>query len=240
MVIGVAALTAGVACGATGNEEGTLGSTEQAVLTANVRVPVGGDARGYYGDGGGKLGPQGDWSYSQWKGECALNELLQGVSRNINTGEMHAMLCVGPTSVNTTPVNQNNSQQTSTDQYGTLDVTQHDDRRDTTLYRDWNTGFVKAECGRYEAMSGISQETNGHGVIDKARCVGVGAYATVCNWMDFGPQNIMQSMTYGYWDTYSAARMNTCTDGRLVKGFSKKSDGTLKAILCCQYSGIIY
>ncbi len=247
LVVGMAALTVGVACGAAGNsEEGTPGSTEQATtLIPDVRVPVGGDARGYTGDGAGAYGPNGDWSYGQWKGECALNELLQGVSRDTATGQLHGMLCVGPTPGNTTPVNQNNSQQFSGDQYGTLDVTQHDDQRDNicyTLYgiKDWQPGFVKAECGRNETVSGISQTPDGHGVIGKARCVGVGgAYPSVCNWIDFGSTN-MGSTTYGKWDTYSTARMNTCPDGRWVKGFSKNHDGTIKTILCCQYSSLIY
>jgi len=208
------------ACGATGTQsDGPAGTVEQKLSNYYTYTPVDGDSRGYTSDG--------DWSPGFWKGECALNQLLTGISRSFSSqpspGRMHRMLCTGPLNGNMNPTN-------------TLTIGSSDTRADTST-GDWDSGYVKVECAYNETMSGISQGSTG--VLMNARCDSTGFYASSCHTVQFpsGGDN-RYSSNGGDWDvTY---QKNQCGNTEYVKGISKYSNGLIKSMLCCSYSTIIY
>lgn len=209
------------ACGATGTEsEGNAGTVEQKLSNYYTYTPVNGDSRGYTGDG--------DWSYGYWKGECALNQLLTGISRNYasqsNPGRMHRLLCTGPTNGNMNPTN-------------TLSIGSSDTRADTST-GDWDSGYVKVECAYNETMSGLSQDSNG--VLKNARCDSTGFYASSCHTVQFLTNGGDNRSSNGGNDWDSTYQKNQCGSSEYVKGVSKFSNGLIKSILCCSYSTIIY
>jgi hypothetical protein len=197
--------------------DGSVASAEQK-LTYSTFTPVDGDSRGYTGDG--------DWSYGYWKGECALNQILVGVSRSYSSqpspGRVHSLLC------ETVNGNMNPTQ--------TLAVGSTDNRAEN--WTDWDPGYVKTECANAEEMSAISQDSGG--VLKAIRCVSTASFRNACHTVQFkstGGDNRTWS-DGGDWDpTY---QKNQCGDAEFVKGVSTYNTGKIKSILCCTYSGIIY
>jgi hypothetical protein len=204
------------ACADSGmSEDGeSLASAEQK-LSYSTYTPVNGDSRGYTADS--------DWSSGFWKGECALNQILSGVSRSYSNQtspqRMHKLLCL--------TVNGNMNPTV------TLNIGGSDYRRDSST-GDWDSGYVKAECDWNEAMSGISQDANG--VLKNGRCVSTMFQRNTCHTVQFLSGDNRYSSDGGDWD--STYQKNQCGSGENVKGVSVSSNGKIKSILCCTYSQI--
>ncbi len=88
----------------------------------------------------------GDWDYGNYKGECAANEYVAGVSQDTNTNAIHSILCCAGAPAHTS--------------CSTVTVTP-EDREAGHLATDWDYGFWKGECGAGRYVAGISTPTNG-------------------------------------------------------------------------------
>lgn len=173
------------------------------------RVMYGNDDRGYTGDG--------DWAPGYWKGECAATDVLVGASRSTTQGAIHDVLCK---KFLYTPNAAAGS---------TLVFTTRDSRRDTST-GDWDPGYVKGECGYFEAVTGLAQTPDN---VTRARCAAAAYYGyESCRRRIFWRGDNRESGSGGDWD-YGFYK-GQCGDGlAYVKGVSKDSSGKIRSLLCC-------
>lgn len=112
-----------------------------------------------------------------------------------------------------------------------------DDRGYSTY--DWDPGYIKAECGFHEVVTGVAQlESN---EIDAISCnsasVGTGVGPSTCNVLKFDFQNHCLQGCSGSSDWAFGYYKNVCGSGQYVRGVSKSGPiGEIHAILCCNWN----
>jgi len=85
-----------------------------------------------------------EWDFGVWKGDCGGGAALTGLSQAPNLSAAHSLLCA--------------SQSVATgNAAATIGLTAGDQRR-AQRSGDWDAGFVKAECGANEYVSGASMD----------------------------------------------------------------------------------
>jgi hypothetical protein len=193
------------------------------------------DDRGYTGDG--------NWSGTDYKGECDhnLGEYMTGISANgaFISPELrpHRALCVQD--------GHRLDLYGSTDWNGRLHshtVVGGTDRGDTGT-GDWDYGFYKTECGRTEAMVGISQTTSHQ--VSRILCAPmnqVRSNISSCSVLTYSnvSDNRLNTLSANWdqppdtndWDPgYSK---NECGLKQVLKGVSSNTmTGEIHALLCC-------
>ena len=92
----------------------------------------------------------GDWRVGSFKSECGPKGAVTGLSNDWGTKKAHSAFCTDSAAVPKFPHNA----------CTVVDFSNGDNRR-TTSTGDWDTNFVKGECGTNEYIAGISQRTNG-------------------------------------------------------------------------------
>ena len=193
-------------------EPASIDSINQA-LTAGYFNFFSGDARGYTGDG--------DWSSGNWKGECATNQAVTGISVENSTDRPRKLQCEdgraswGSTTATVSP-------------YG------GDSRRDTST-GDWASGYYKGECGLSEVVVGVSDM---NGAVHDLRCAPKGGTVSSvsCNTRNVGSGDDRGRTSTGDWDF--GYYKSECADGQYVKGVSLYTDSKKpRSILCCTAGG---
>jgi hypothetical protein len=201
--------------------------------TYTSRTYNGGDSRGY------TLESPSDWDSGNWKAECYNAERVLGISgtsdssNNVNGAFGQVALC------------DNGVVETDGSQYSLHTLTSGSDDRADTGTGDWDVHSVKAECATDEVISGISQSASTPTqLVSKILCRKV-----ICNGSDYYTSNEStgqcNTVMYSYPDNrlsssdgdWSSGYMkNQCGDTQLFKGVSVNSDGTIHALLCCNYT----
>jgi hypothetical protein len=165
----------------------------------------------------------GDWSYGDYKAECAQNQKLIGISATAVSPELraHSALCV------------------STWDTMARGATTHsfdggDDRADTAT-GDWDVGYTKAECDMDETITGISQ--TGDLRLSKIQCgwieSEVGNSDQGCTTLVFSSTSDNQlASDPGDWAI--GFSKNQCRSNQYLKGVSSNpTTGEIHALLCC-------
>lgn len=205
--------------------------------TYTARTYNGGDSRGYTSES------PSDWASGMWKAECANNERILGVSGTSDHSSGadgafgQAVLCDAGTV------------KTDATQYSTRSLTGAGDDRADTGTSDWDVNFKKAECGTDEVVSGISQTSLGTTrLVSSLLCRKIicnngtngNRYTSTesqCNTVVYSYPDNRLSYTDGDWS--SGYMKNQCGDTQLLKGATVNSDGTIHALLCCNYATTI-
>ncbi len=209
----LALITSAVSAACSGDRAESDAVEIHQALTANYFTFFSGDARGYTGDG--------DWSFGNWKGECATNQAATGLSVQASDTRPHTLQCEqgragwGSTAATVTP-------------YGA------DSRRDAST-GDWSFGYFKGECGLSEVVVGISHAS---GVVHDLRCAsnGVSTSSVGCNTRGVGTSDDRGRTSSGDWDF--GYYKSECADGQYVKGISiDPSSKKAHALLCCSVGG---
>jgi hypothetical protein len=114
-----------------------------------------------------------------------------------------------------------------------LDFSGGDDRRDTTT-GDWAENFIKGECRRGWAMTGLAQTPGG--VVQKAQCSSLGSVSAtdVCSTQLFSGGDSRSSLKFADWSPGSFK--GQCADDSVVKGISVDHAGHPRSLLCCKKS----
>jgi hypothetical protein len=99
----------------------------------------------------------GDWDYGNFKGECAANEYVAGVTQT-TSGQVDSLLCC-----------QGNVSHSSCSAH----VLARGDSRETTGSGDWDRNHYKGECGGYYRYAAGVSRNPGSGAVDAILC---------CNW----------------------------------------------------------
>ena len=185
----------------------TYGSSA-ATWSYQVTMPV-----SFAGSDSRRSTASGDWDPYYYKGECASNETVSGVSMNAWTrqalcrmggGLQHPVGCYRRT----------------------LD---QGDSRGTTSTGDWAYSYVKMECGPHEYVAGISVAANHltHAVLC---CPGVVSH-TNCTAHSFDVTDSLETPSSGYNWSPSNTKAE-CGRGRYLTGLSTYY-GTPHSLLCC-------
>jgi hypothetical protein len=160
----------------------------------------------------------GDWSFGNYKAECASGEPLTGLSLNPASRRTRIALC-----------------RTSGDpRYPHDGCYVRDfstgDNRGTSATGDWDVGYYKGECGTNEFVAGVAQSAS-HRIISVLCCPGTVTH-TSCSARVFEGQDSRESSATGDWDTYNWK--GECGPDRYVGGLSRNpSSGAPHALLCC-------
>lgn len=195
--------------------------------TYSTRTYNGGDSRGYTGDG--------DWDTGQWKGECAVNDRVVGISGTSNSPTTNGafgqtLLCAsGTVKVDGTSFSTRSL------------VNGSDDRADTGT-SNWDVGLIKAECGTHETVGGVSQSSLGTtGLVHHILCRPITCNNTnftineaSCNTVMYSLPDNRLSTADGDWSP--GYMKNQCGPSQLLKGVSVNTNGTIHALLCCGYT----
>jgi len=158
-----------------------------------------------------------DWDPGFWKGDCGAGNAIAGVSQTTNQTGAHALLCAPQGS-------------SSGNLVATLDATHGDSRRANRL-GDWDFGYVKAECGVNEYVSGLSMNT-GDKSLHEVRCASgspTGGGQNGCSTHSVTQDDRGNTAT-GDWD--SGYYKGECAAGQSVYGISV-AGGKPHKILCC-------
>jgi hypothetical protein len=99
----------------------------------------------------------GNWDSGYYKGECADNEVVVGVSQSTSSGAIKAVRCA-PYSQAASPPAATSCVARSLGATATKDVT------------DWDAGFTKTSCAEGEVIKGVSRETASNGGLHKVLC----------------------------------------------------------------------
>jgi hypothetical protein len=166
----------------------------------------------------------GDWSFGNYKSECADGDYMSGVSAtSIGMGpELR-----GHNAVCTQGGYALNSART------VYDISSADNRGDGST-GDWDPGYIKAECARDEVISGISQ-IPGKSISPTAiRCSKLAqVQGRGCQPLFFDSSfDVRNNFNSGDWAPgYSK---NECRANQVLQGVSRRADtGEIHAILCC-------
>jgi hypothetical protein len=163
----------------------------------------------------------GDWKPGSYKGECSYGGAVSGLSNDPTVWTAHAALC------------------SDDDPYlyphktcTTVDFTYGDNRRDTST-GDWDSGFVKGECGWGEYVAGVSQRPDG--LLDSILCCQGRVAKTSCAPLYNYAGDWREDTSTGDWDN-SYYKLE-CAPGRWVAGVARNTrpgqPGGPDAVLCC-------
>jgi hypothetical protein len=172
-----------------------------------------------------KVDGAGDWSPTNFKGNCGPGEAVTGMSQAMNSTLQgpHALRCKA---------------------YGApfhdAFVAAHTVSRSGDAYRsgkthatyDWDPGFAKSECGNGEYVSGVSQERDGSNAhsLKHLRCAAAPIAGNQCN-----SKSVMtddRGENSGDWDPgYWKAE---CSNDTIMVGVSVTGSGKPRRILCCR------
>ncbi|MBN1611546.1 MAG: hypothetical protein JW940_33235 [Polyangiaceae bacterium] len=175
----------------------------------------------------------GDWAYWQYKAECDTAELVTGLSGNPSNGRAHSVLCSYDGQVNSKLLRPSWSVAGS--------FANGDWRRDLST-GDWDWGYFKGECASDEAVTGISQTTDGKLATLLCTRMWTETVAGACTTRVFSSGDSMgtsQTLGAGVDWAYGYYKGQCNSPGEVVKGVSRHTQtGGIHAILCCP-TGIV-
>lgn len=118
--------------------------------------------------------------------------------------------------------------------YVPLSFTHGDARRAAPFIGDWNPNYIKADCGRYEPVTGLSRHTStnvAHAALCRVDGEGWRYPLSSCTVRTFsGGDNRGVSFT-GDWDP--GVYKGECAANEYVAGVSQSVNGQTQSILCC-------
>jgi hypothetical protein len=165
----------------------------------------------------------GDWQPWAVKAECADNEYLVGVSKEMSAKRSHGALC-RPGNINRFAHNSCVARNFSAG-----------DSRGTVSTGDWDPGYYKGECAAHQYVAGVSQSSSGD-ITSILCCTGFApslAHSS-CSKVVFQSTNGQEDASNGDWDPWFWK--GDCGTGRYVAGMSRdlgSQPGAAHALLCC-------
>jgi endoglucanase len=156
-----------------------------------------------------------DWDVGNYKGECADNQPLDGLSRVPGAAAAHALHCA-PFTLASAPNGCTLRDFSAGDNRGTDDGGW-----------DWDWGYRKGECGAGEYVRGVSQ--TGSGAAHEILCCPGSVRHQSCSVQTFA--NGDAGFHGADWDW--GYLKGQCADGQYVAGVSGEYGGGARSILCC-------